>query len=63
MVTSFLQLLEKRYKDKLDNKAHEYIEFAVDGAERMKRLILDLLEYSRVNTSTIEKEDVNLNTI
>jgi hypothetical protein len=63
MVTSFLQLLEKRYKDKLDNKAHEYIEFAVDGAERMKRLILDLLEYSRVNTSTIEKEDVDLNAI
>jgi light-regulated signal transduction histidine kinase (bacteriophytochrome) len=63
MVTSFLQLLEKRYKDKLDKKAHEYIEFAVDGAERMKRLILDLLEYSRVNTSTEGKENVDLNAI
>ncbi|WP_018617064.1 PAS domain S-box protein [Segetibacter koreensis] len=63
MVTSFLQLLEKRYKDKLDQKAHEYIAYAVDGAERMKRLILDLLEYSRVNSSVIEKEDVDVNEI
>ncbi len=63
MVTSFLQLLEKRYKDKLDQKAHEYISYAVDGAERMKRLILDLLEYSRVNSSIIEKEDVNVNEV
>ncbi len=63
MVTSFLQLLEKKYKNKLDQKAQEYINYAVDGAERMKKLILDLLEYSRVNTATIEKENVNLNEI
>lgn len=63
MVTSFLQLLEKRYKDKLDQKAKEYITFAVDGAERMKKLILDLLEYSRVNSSKIEKEDIDLNQV
>ncbi|MGI8634244.1 MAG: PAS domain-containing sensor histidine kinase, partial [Segetibacter sp.] len=61
MVTSFLQLLEKRYKDKLDNKAHEYISYAVDGAERMKQLILDLLEYSRVNSSKAEVEEVDVN--
>lgn len=59
MVSSFLQLIEKRYKDKLDQKGHEYIAFAVDGAERMKSLILDLLEYSRVNTSSDEKEEVD----
>lgn len=63
MVTSFLQLLEKRYKDKLDQKAHEYIDYAVDGAERMKRLILDLLEYSRVNSSKGEVENVDVNEI
>ncbi|HSU51156.1 MAG TPA: ATP-binding protein, partial [Segetibacter sp.] len=63
MVTSFLQLLEKRYKDKLDNKAHEYITYAVDGAERMKQLILDLLEYSRVNSSKAEVEEVDVNEI
>ncbi|MDQ6813951.1 MAG: PAS domain S-box protein [Bacteroidota bacterium] len=63
MVTSFLQLLERRYKDKLDKKAHEYINYAVDGAERMKRLILDLLEYSRVNSSKAEMEEVDINEI
>ncbi|WP_207496734.1 PAS domain-containing sensor histidine kinase [Aridibaculum aurantiacum] len=63
MVSSFLQLLEKRYKEKLDVKAHEYIAFAVDGAERMKGLILDLLEYSRVNTSKEEREKVETNKI
>jgi PAS domain S-box-containing protein len=63
MVTSFLQLIEKRYKEKLDAKAHEYIHFAVDGAERMKRLILDLLEYSRVNSSQHEVDEIDLNSI
>lgn len=63
MITSFLQLLEKRYNHVLDVKAREYISFAVDGAERMKKLILDLLEYSRVNTASLVKEDVDLNDI
>ena len=63
MVSSFLQLIERRYKDKLDQKAHEYIRFAVDGAERMKGLILDLLEYSRVNSRKEQKEIVDLNEV
>ena len=63
MVSSFLQLIEKRYKDKLDQKAHEYIRFAVDGAERMKGLILDLLEYSRVNSRKEQKEIVDLSEV
>lgn len=54
MVSSFLQLLEKKYKPHLDEVATLYINYAVDGAERMKRLILDLLEYSRVGTNTDE---------
>jgi len=53
MVSSFLQLLQKRYDGQLDEKAHQYIHYAVDGSERMKTLILDLLEYSRVGS----KED------
>lgn len=50
MVTSFLQLLQKKYGDQLDERADQYIHYAVDGAERMKALILDLLEYSRLGT-------------
>jgi PAS domain S-box-containing protein len=50
MVTSFLQLLQQRYQDQLDDKADQYIHFAVDGASRMKTLINDLLTYSRVTT-------------
>ncbi len=51
MVSSFLQLLRKKYKDQLDETADRYIDFAVDGAERMKKLILDLLEYSRLGSN------------
>ncbi len=48
MITSFLQLLQQRYNDKLDEDAQEFIEFAVDGARRLDDMINDLLEYSRV---------------
>ncbi|TVR22127.1 MAG: PAS domain S-box protein [Anaerolineaceae bacterium] len=63
MVTSYLQLIEQRYADKLDDDAREFIDFAVDGATRMKQLINDLLSYSRVQRSKREFEPINIGDI
>lgn len=61
MVTSFLQLLKKKYSGQLDETAEQYINFAVDGGERMKKLIHDLLEYSRVNVNKDDYAEIDLN--
>ncbi len=50
MVTGYLQLIDRRYADRLDANGKEFIGFAVDGAKRMKALIRDLLEFSRTGT-------------
>ncbi len=62
MVSSFTQLLEKRYKGKLDQDADEFIKFIVDGTERMQHLLDDLLEYARI-TEVKEYEKVSLNEV
>jgi signal transduction histidine kinase len=50
MVTSYLQLLRQQYRERLDQQADEFIDFAIDGAQRMEALIHDLLAYSRVDS-------------
>jgi PAS domain S-box-containing protein len=59
MVTSYLQLIEQRYVNKLDQDAKDFIGYAVDGAKRMKRLINDLLTFSHVETRGREFTKVN----
>ena len=49
-IASFAQLIKKRYQDRLDSDADEFIDFMVDGASRMKEMIQGLLDYSRVGT-------------
>ncbi|GAB3666324.1 PAS domain S-box protein [Halopiger thermotolerans] len=63
MVTSYLQLLEDRYADELDEDGEEFIEFAVDGAERMREMIDGLLEFSRVETQGEPFEPVELDEV
>jgi PAS domain S-box-containing protein len=63
MVSSFMQLLEKKYSPDLDDTAKQYIHFAVDGAERMKKLILDLLSFSRIGTEQQYNDNVDVNEI
>ena len=62
-VSSFCQLLQRRYGGQLDERADQYIGFAVDGAQRMQRLINDLLAFSRVGRTTSGFEDVDLREI
>ena len=63
MVTLYSQLLERRYKDNLDSDADDFIGYIVEGANRMRQLIDDLLEYSRVTSQAKEFENVDLEKI
>jgi len=63
MVSSYLQLIEQRYGDALDEDGEEFLEYAVDGAERMRDMIDGLLKYSRVETRGDPLEPVELDAV
>ncbi|QRV14505.1 PAS domain-containing protein [Haloterrigena salifodinae] len=63
MVSSYLQLIENQYGETLDEEGREFLEFAVDGAERMRNMIDALLAYSRVETQGSPFEPVDLNDV
>jgi signal transduction histidine kinase len=62
-VSGFCQLLQMRYADQLDERAQEYIHFAVDGAKRMQDLINDLLLFSRVGRTAESFQQVDLDAV
>lgn len=62
-ITSFIQILDKRYIHKLDEDAQQFMGFVVEGAKRMQTLIHDLLEYSRINRFNTGYEKIDLNEI
>ena len=63
MVSSYLQLIDRRYGDELDADGREFLEFAVDGADRMREMIESLLAYSRVETRGEPFESVDLDDV
>lgn len=63
MITGFLALIEKKYNQLLDERGKKYIYFAIDGAKRMRQIILDLLEFSRLSNLEEEIELVDLQEI
>jgi PAS domain S-box-containing protein len=59
-IASYLQLIERRYKDRLDADANDFIDFAVGGAKRLQTMIDGLLAFSRAGTQTLKREPVPL---
>ncbi|TDK47272.1 PAS domain-containing protein [Algoriphagus formosus] len=63
MISSFLGLIEKKYDEVLDEKGRQYISFAVEGAKRMRSIILDLLDFSRLKEASESKKWIPMSQI
>ncbi|WP_026950310.1 PAS domain-containing protein [Algoriphagus mannitolivorans] len=63
MISSFLQLLEKRYSTQLDEKGKQYIHFAVDGSKRLSQLVEDMMEYAKIGYDESQLTRVDLNEV
>lgn len=63
MVTSYINIIKSRYSDKLDDDGHEFMDYAVKGADRMRLLIEDLLAYSIISNSETKMESIDSNKI
>ncbi|REL29131.1 PAS domain-containing protein [Rhodohalobacter sp. SW132] len=63
MITSFLSRLEEKYDSVLDEKGKKYIHLATDGAQRMRHIILDLLDFSRIGRINMERNKVDVNQV
>ncbi len=63
MIVSYVQLLERRYREKFDENAKDFMGFITEGTQRMQLLIRDLLEFSRVTSQSKEFEIIDLNEI
>jgi PAS domain S-box-containing protein len=63
LIGSFVQLLKKKYDKQLDEQATAYIDYAVEGANRMKKLILDLLEYSKFSSNSEIRTVTDMNDV
>ncbi|MDX2003542.1 MAG: ATP-binding protein [Chitinophagales bacterium] len=63
MITSYVQLLQRRYKDVYDNDAKDFMNYIVEGVERMHRIINDLFEYSHIRTNVKDFEPVDTNEV
>jgi len=62
-IISYIQLLQSKYKDKLDEEGNEFMDFVVDASLRMRNIIIDLLEYSRINKNDDTYEQVDCNKV
>jgi light-regulated signal transduction histidine kinase (bacteriophytochrome) len=60
MINSYVKLLERKYGDKLDEQARDYINYAVDGANKLKSMIDDLLNYSRLRKENLKSSNVKI---